>query len=59
MVNRLLTISIKVNSSLSSCAFAVLLKGIKTMRKNQTKGLLWDIWRAVFGGGTGNTGAGG
>jgi hypothetical protein len=29
------------------------------MRKNQTKGLLWDIWRAVFGGGTGNTGAGG
>jgi hypothetical protein len=29
------------------------------MRKNQTKGLLGDIWRAVFGGGTGNTGAGG
>jgi len=27
------------------------------MRKNQTKGLLGDIWRAVFGGGTGNTGA--
>jgi hypothetical protein len=29
------------------------------MRKNQTKGLLGDIWRAVFGGGSGNTGTGG
>jgi hypothetical protein len=29
------------------------------MRKNQTKGLLYDVWRAIFGGGTGNTGSGG
>jgi len=28
------------------------------MRK-QTKGLLGDFWRAVFGGGSGNTGSGG
>jgi hypothetical protein len=29
------------------------------MRKMQTKGLLGDIWAKLFGGGTGNTGAGG
>jgi hypothetical protein len=29
------------------------------MRKNQTKGLLGDFWRAVFGGGSSNTGSGG
>jgi len=29
------------------------------MRKMQTKGLLGDIWRTLFGGGSGNTGSGG
>jgi len=26
------------------------------MRKSQTKGLLGDVWRAIFGGGSGNAG---
>ena len=57
MVNRLLTISIKVNVlSICRIRFGT---GTKKMKRNtQIRGLWGDVWK-FLGGGSSNTGAGG
>jgi hypothetical protein len=55
MVNRLLTISIKVNSVPIGCLRAVLKRGLPM----KTRAKRFDLIAWLFGGGHSNTGSGG
>ena len=56
MVNNLLTIPIKVNTTPQSALFAPNAQGTKMKKKNKTQK---GIWEWLLGGGWGGTGSGG